>query len=209
MTRRGRTKGAALRLRAERNQGDGRWLWLLPKQRAHADKIGKRKGDAGTVAGSRCCGSGVSRLDPAKPCSCVTGITIIRVRPLANIDELPICGAPGVQTAPLKKGRGWHAYLDAPWFAAAKHRSPHAVSIRSRSEHAARRAVVRRRRDRSVDARREPGKMASRAYDLVFRENDSRTESSSATARSTLSSISCSTPITRASALVSRVQDAA
>src|SRR5271168_1710554 len=83
---------------------------------------------------------------------------------------------PGVQTAPLKKGRESHEYLDASWRPGAKIRPQHALSIGSSSERASRRALVRRRRDRAVDARREPSQMASRAHDVVFREDDSRTE---------------------------------
>src|ERR1700722_16080314 len=82
----------------------------------------------------------------------------------------------GVQTAPLKKGREAHAYPAAPRRPRTKPRPQRALSIRSRSERAPGRALVGRRRDRAVDARRKPGKMASRAYDVVFRENDSRTE---------------------------------
>src|ERR1700727_772743 len=83
----------------------------------------------------------------------------------------------GVQTAPLKQGREVHAYLQAPRRPGAKPRPQHALPIGAPSQRSPGRALIGRRRDGAIDARREPGEMASRAYDVVLRADDSRTQS--------------------------------
>ena len=74
----------------------------------------------------------------------------------------------GVQTAPLKQGREIRMRVSKPH--GAPERNPDLSSlyqsVRKQARASAR--LVRRRRDRAVDAGREPGKMASRATTWFF-----------------------------------------